>query len=113
MVSFLSLMNFTKNSHVHVTMELKNGRSKPLDLFLEPNCEFFTIQPGQQVEIHATVRKGSSYKSFIVVSEELSRPSKFDTSMTVFAPGDIDGFIDTYVVLDGVRLAPDDGLDRG
>jgi hypothetical protein len=74
-------------------------------LVLEPLCEEFLVQPGQKVEIHAVFNEVTNNGFFTLAPN--------DGCLVVYAPGEIVGFIDHYVTLDGVRVKPlQDGAAR-
>jgi hypothetical protein len=83
---------------MEVTLPLQNESSSPLNLCLEPLCEYFLIQPGQKVRIHAIVNRDTTNPSFTLAPN--------DSSLTVYAPGEISGFVDCFVISDGKRLEP-------
>ena len=68
---------------------------------LEPLCESFIVLPGQQVEVHAVFDEDTDNRSFTVAPN--------DGFLVVYAPGEIRGFVDHYVTLDGVRMEPQPG----
>lgn len=89
-----------------LTLPLQNEGSKVMRLVLEPLCETFLIQPGQQVEIHAVFGEDTNNGFFTVAPN--------DDCLVVYAPGEITGFVDHYVTLDGVRIrsAPEDSTGK-
>jgi hypothetical protein len=80
-------------------LPLQNESSAPVKVLLEPLSEYFIVQPGQSIEIHAVFDDMTSNTSFTVAPN--------DSFLTVYAPGEISGFVDCYVTRDGVRLTPD------
>ena len=82
-----------------IKLPLQNESSIPVKLLLEPMSEFFFIQPGVNVEIHAVCDANTNNINFTVAPN--------DSFVTVYAPGEIAGFIDCYVTRDGIRLVPD------
>jgi hypothetical protein len=82
-----------------VKLPLQNEGSMPVKVLLEPMSEFFFIQPGIKVEIHAICDANTNNVNFVVAPN--------DSFLTVYAPGEIAGFIDCYVMRDGIRLTPD------
>jgi len=86
-------------SNLHVMLPLQNESAVPLEVLLEPLSEYFIIQPGICIEIHAVFDSNTANINFTVApSEHL---------LTIYAPGEISGFVDCYVTQDGTRLAPD------
>jgi hypothetical protein len=82
-----------------VKLPLQNECSGPVKVLLEPLSEYFIVQPGESVEIYAIFDDQTSNTTFTVAPN--------DSFLTVYAPGEIVGFVDCYVTRDGVRLAPD------
>jgi hypothetical protein len=80
-------------------LPLQNEGSAPVKVLLEPLSEYFIVQPEQSIEIHAVFDDMTTNTSFTIAPN--------DSFLTVYAPGEISGFIDCYVTRDGVRLAPD------
>jgi len=80
-------------------LPLQNEQLKPIKVLLEPLSEHFIIQPGQRVEIHAIFDSDTSHPYFTVAPN--------DSFLTIYAPGEITGFVDCYMTFNGVRLAPD------
>ena len=84
---------------LELTMPVQNERSSPLKLLLEPLSEYFVIQPGQKVEVHGVCDDKTANRSFTVAPNDLC--------LTIYAPGEISGFVDCYVTHQGRRLLPD------
>jgi hypothetical protein len=80
-------------------MPLQNEASGPVKVLLEPLSEYFIVQPGDSIEIHAIFDDQTTNTTFTVAPN--------DSFLTVYAPGEIAGFVDCYVTRNGVRLAPD------
>jgi len=86
-------------SNLHLKLPLQNECLEPIKVLLEPLSEYFIVQPGQRVEVQAVCDGNTSNTSFTVAPNE--------SFLTVYAPGEISGFIDCYMTRDGVRLVPD------
>ena len=84
-----------------LVLPLQNESSQPMRFVLEPLCESFIVLPGQQVEVHAVFDEDTDNRSFTVAPN--------DGFLVVYAPGEIRGFVDHYVTLDGVRMEPQPG----
>lgn len=82
-----------------LTLPLQNEGSKVLRLVLEPLCETFLVQPGQKVEIHGVFGEGTNNGFFTIAPN--------DGFLVIYAPGEIAGFVDHYVTLEGARLKPE------
>lgn len=82
-----------------VKLPFQNECSKPVKVLLEPLSEYFIIQPGESVEVHAICDDNTYNVTFTVATN--------DSFLTIYAPGEIAGFVDCYMTRDGVRLAPD------
>lgn len=82
-----------------VKLPLQNERSVPLKVLLEPLSEYFIVQAGHSIEIHAVFDDLTTNTSFTIAPN--------DSFLTVYAPGEISGFVDCYATRDGVRLTPD------
>jgi hypothetical protein len=80
-------------------MPFQNESSEPVKIYLEPLSEYFFIQPGDKVEVHAIFDEQTSNLNFTVASN--------DGFLTIYAPGEITGFVDCYMTLNGIRLVPD------
>jgi len=80
-------------------LPLQNESSGPVKVLLEPMSEYFFIQSGQRIEIHAIFDDDTDNTTFTIAPN--------DSFLTVYAPGEISGFVDCYVTRDGVRLEPD------
>lgn len=68
-------------------------------LVLEPLCETFLVQPGQNVKIHAVFEESRNNGFFTVAPN--------DGFLVIYAPGEIVGFVDHYVTFEGVRIQPE------
>lgn len=82
-----------------VNLPFQNERSETIKVLLEPLSEYFFVLPGQRVVIHSICDDNTTHDNFIVA------PS--DKFLTIYAPGEIAGFVDCYMTCDGVRLIPD------
>jgi|GEM_PF-1998398 len=82
-----------------VKLPFQNECSKPVKVLLEPLSEYFIIQPGESVEVHAICDDNTNNVTFTVATN--------DSFLTIYAPGEIAGFVDCYMTRDGVRLAAD------
>jgi hypothetical protein len=80
-------------------LPLQNESSAPVKVLLEPLSEYFLVQPGQSIEIHAIFDDNTSNTTFTIAPN--------DSFLTIYAPGEISGFVDCYAIRDGVRLTPD------
>lgn len=80
-------------------LPLQNERLEPIKILLEPLSECFIIEPGKHVEIHAIFDSNTSNTCFTIAPNE--------SFLTIYAPGEIAGFVDCYVTFNGVRLEPD------
>lgn len=85
--------------NLFMKLPMQNECSKPMKILLEPLSEYFIIEPGQHVEVHAICDDKTSNASFTL------EPN--DSFLTIYAPGEIAGFIDCYMTRDGIRLQPD------
>jgi hypothetical protein len=79
-----------------VKLPLQNESTKPISIVLEPLSESFCIQPGESVEIHGICDDKTSNLTFTVAPN--------DSFLTIYAPGEISGFVDCYVTRNGLRL---------
>lgn len=86
-------------ANLHVILPFHNERSVPVTVYLEPIPEWFTIKPGQRIEVHGVCDANTSNLNFTVDAHE--------SGLTFHAPGYVPGFVDCYVTCDGVRLVPD------
>ena len=84
---------------LNVMLPLQNESSRPLKLYLEPLSEYFIVSPGQKVEIHAVFGDHTRNLNFTVAPN--------DDFLTIYAPGEIGGFVDCFVICNGVRLHAD------
>lgn len=80
-------------------LPLQNESSKPIKVLLEPLSEYFIVQPDKSIEIFAVFDDSTTNTSFTIAPN--------DSFLTVYAPGEIAGFVDCYVTCDGRRLMPD------
>lgn len=80
-------------------LPLQNESSMPIKVLLEPLSEYFIIQPGQRIFICAVFDERTVNTSFTIAPN--------DGFITIYAPGEISGFVDCYVTRDGIRLEPD------
>ncbi|SFO93987.1 hypothetical protein SAMN05216567_103412 [Variovorax sp. OK605] len=85
--------------NLHLRLPLQNERAEPFKILLEPLSEYFIVQAGQRVEVHAICDDATTNTTFTVAPNE--------SFLTIYAPGEIAGFVDCYMTRDGVRLAPD------
>jgi hypothetical protein len=84
------------SSSIEVVLPLQNESSNPLRLCLEPLCEYFTIQPGQHVKVHAIFDKNTNNFNFTLAPN--------NTHLTIYAPGEILGFVDCFITSNGIKL---------
>jgi hypothetical protein len=82
-----------------IKLPFQNESALPVKLILEPLSEYFIIQPNQKVEAHAICDATTSNTFFTVASGS--------ASITLYAPGELSGFIDCYITHNGKRLIPD------
>ena len=85
--------------NLHVILPLQNESSSPVEIQLEPLPEYYIIQPGQKVEIHGVCADTTENRTFTVAPG--------DSCLTIYAPGQLAGFVHCYVTCNGVRLKPD------
>lgn len=88
--------------NLHAQLNLQNEGASSMKVYLEPIPECYTIAPAQCIEIHA-IFDGDTTNLYFTVA-----PSGFD--LTVYAPGEIVGFVDCYVMCNGVRLREDESM---
>jgi len=86
-------------SNLTAKLPLQNESSVPVKVLLEPLSEYFIVQPGQSIEIQAIFDSETSNTFFTIAPN--------DSFLTIYAPGEIAGFVDCYAVCDGIRLTPD------
>lgn len=96
---FLNGGNSRKMPNLNVKLPLQNESTKQIKVLLEPLSEYFFIQPGEKVEIHAICDDNTENVSFTLAPN--------DAFLTIYAPGEIAGFVDCYMTRNGVRLEPD------
>ena len=93
----------SKKPDLHLVLPLKNDSSNVIKLWLEPSCEYFSVESGQNVTVHALLRKldeDAKQYSFTIAPN--------DSCFVIYAPGDLSEFVECYVVADnGIRLTPD------
>ena len=85
--------------NLHIILPLQNEGSHEIKIILEPLPEYFFIGPGEKVFIHGICDSKTLNTTFTIAPDE--------NSLTVYAPGEISGFVDCYIMKDGVRLIPD------
>jgi hypothetical protein len=78
------------------TLPLQNEMPLPLRLYLEPVPEEYVIYPGQKVLVHAVFDDQTNNIEFTVAPHDLG--------LTVYCPGEISGWVDSFVTCEGVRL---------
>lgn len=86
-------------SNLTLKLPFQNESSVPVKVLLEPLSEYFIVQPGEGLEVHAIFDEKTSNMSFTVAPN--------DSFITIYAPGEISGFVDCYATCDGVRLIPE------
>jgi hypothetical protein len=86
-------------SNLKLMLPLQNESTSPLKLYLEPLSEYFMLRPSQKVEVHAIFDDQTKNLNFTVATN--------DTFLTIYAPGEMSGFIDCFVTCDGIRLEAD------
>ena len=89
---------FNSKSIIELVLPIKNESSNPLRLCLEPLCEYFIIQPGQRVKVHAIFNKNTKNLNFTLAPN--------DGFLIIYAPGEILGFVDCFVTSQNVKLLP-------
>ena len=86
-------------SNISVEMPLQNESSGPAKVLLEPLSEYFILRPGQKVVVHASFDDETNNMNFTLAPN--------DGFLTIYAPGEIAGFVDCYMTCNGARLIPD------
>jgi hypothetical protein len=86
-------------SNLHVTLPLQNESASAIKVLLEPLSEYFIVQPGESIEVHGIFDSQTSNMNFTIAPN--------DGFLTLYAPGEIAGFIDCYATRNGIRLVPD------
>ena len=86
-------------ANLHVELPLQNECSSPVKVRLEPIPEWYMLQPGQQVVIHGICNANTCNTAFTVAPG--------DSALTIYAPGEIAGYLDCYMTCNGIRLMPD------
>lgn len=82
-----------------MSLPLQNEGSRAVRVILEPLCESFLIQPGESIVVHAVISSlGSEGGNFVVAPN--------DDGLTIYPPGELAHFIDSFVTIGGVRLEP-------
>ena len=89
----------TRVPNLHLKLPLQNERTDSIKVLLEPLSEYFILQPGQRAEVHGICDANTSNAVFTIAPN--------DGFLTVYAPGEISGFVDCYMTHNGVRLTPD------
>lgn len=85
--------------NITMILPLQNESSNLLKVYLEPIPEYFILKPGQKVEIYAIFDEQTKNANFTVAPN--------DDFLTVYMPGEISGYVDSFVMCNGVRLIPD------
>lgn len=86
-------------SEITMMLPLQNESSNSLKVYLEPMPEYFILKPGQKVEIYAIFDEQTKNTNFTVAPN--------DDFLTVYMPGEISGYVDSFVMCNGVHLTPD------
>ncbi len=77
-------------------LPLQNERTVPIRICLEPTCDYFIVQPGQKIEVHALIDEETENLTFTVAPG--------DDVLSIYCPGELLGLIDCFVISDGERL---------
>ena len=85
--------------NISAVLPLQNESERPVKILLEPISEYFFIQPGEKIQVHAVFNSNTKNLTFTVAPN--------DDCLIIYAPGEIVGFVDSYVTRNGMRLAPD------
>ena len=85
--------------NITMILPLQNDSSNSLKVYLEPIPEYFILKPGQKVEIYAIFDEQTKNTNFTVAPN--------DDFLTVYMPGEISGYVDSFVMCNGVHLTPD------
>lgn len=80
-------------------LPIQNEGESVLKIILEPLSEYFLVTPGQRIEVVAEFDSETSNLNFTIAPD--------GDCLTVYAPGEIAGFVDCYATKDGVKLVPD------
>lgn len=83
-----------------LVIEIRNEKDEILRILIEPIPEYYTIHPGESVEVHAVMSEGMGNRQFSIA------PGK--DLLIVYAPGLLPNFAECYVTKSGVRCAPED-----
>lgn len=86
-------------SNTTIKITIQNEKSTPTKIVLEPIPEYYILQPGQRVVVHATFESNTENQNFTIAPNE--------DFIVIYAPGEISGFIDCFVTHEGVRMEPD------
>jgi len=86
-------------SNITMVLPLQNESSSLLKIYLEPVPEYFILKPGQKVEIFAIFNEETNNMNFTIAPN--------DGFLTIYMPGEISGYVDSFVMCNGTRLGPD------
>jgi hypothetical protein len=86
-------------ANLFLKIPVQNESSTPLKIYLEPLSEYFIVQSGEKVEVHAIFDEKTNNLNFTVAPN--------DSFLTIYAPGEVAGFVDCFATHNGVRLVPD------
>ncbi len=86
-------------ANMKARLPLQNEASTPVKVLLEPLSEYFVIQSGQSIEIHAVFDDKTNNTCFTIAPN--------DSFLTIYAPGEMSGLVDCYATCNGLRLVPD------
>jgi hypothetical protein len=82
-----------------VRLPIQNEGESIVKIILEPLSEYFLVKPGQKIEVVAKFDGETTNCNFTIAPD--------GDCLILYAPGEISGFSDCFVMENGVRLMPD------
>ncbi|MDZ4391674.1 hypothetical protein [Cypionkella sp.] len=84
-------------------LEVSNGGSNTVTIYVEPWPSTHTLSPGQGLEVHVERSASAFGAAFHVVI--------WDNDLVIHPAGSMDHFVDSFAVRDGVKLETEDKLE--
>lgn len=85
--------------NIEASIPLQNESDKPIVIWLEPIAESYTVLPNQKIKIHAVFDEETANLNFTIAPN--------NDGITIYVPGEISGYIDSYVTHNGLKVNPD------
>jgi len=86
-------------SNIISKLSIKNEKITPTKIVLEPIPQYYILQSSQRAVVHAIFETNTENQNLTIAPNE--------DFLVIYTPGEISGFVDCFVMHEGVILKPD------